>query len=216
MYLSSKCGGKIISKALDPHKRRLFSQLTSITSSDPKLAVKGTGILRILEIGIGSGSNLKYYPTGSHLIAIEPNAFFEKYFKENTNEFDSLVLEKCLQASAEDMIAVPSESIDVVVSTHVLCSVSDLKKCLEEIHRVLVPGGKFFFVEHTSFEDGYRKLLQRLSEPFWSFFSDGCQLSRNFDFHFDSAGFTSSEYESVMVNGVFYVMRPHVIGTLTK
>lgn len=217
-YLTSKYGGKIIASSLDPHKKLLFSQLESISSKDPKLAIKGPGFVRILEIGIGSGSNLRYYPSECHLIALEPNKFFEDYFNSNKKEFDQVVLEKCVQESAEDMITIPTESIDVVVSTHVLCSVDDVTKCLKEIHRVLVPGGKFFFVEHTAFdhEEGWKRAFQKLSEPVWSFFSDGCQLSRTFDKDFASIGFSSFKYEKILVDGVFYVMKPHVIGFLMK
>lgn len=217
-YLSSKFGGKIIARALEPHKTALFSQLKSITSQDPELATEGPGVLRILEIGIGSGSNLIYYSKGCRLIALEPNKFFEAHFQSNLKQFNHIILEKCVQHPAEDMRTILSESIDIVVSTHVLCSVNNVAMCLEEIHRVLVPGGKFLFIEHTSYDSyqGWGRTFQKLSEPIWSFLSDGCELTRKFSDDLLSTKFSTHQYDKVLVDGVFYVMKPHIIGFLMK
>jgi len=48
-------------------------------------------------------------------------------------------MEKFVLASAEDMKGVEDNSVDVVVSTLVLCSVRSLEKTLQEVHRVLAP-----------------------------------------------------------------------------
>jgi len=48
-------------------------------------------------------------------------------------------LEKYILNGAEDLSDVPNDSVDVVVSTLVLCSVKNMKKVLQEVHRVLIP-----------------------------------------------------------------------------
>ena len=48
-------------------------------------------------------------------------------------------MEKFVLASAEDMKGVEDGSVDIVVSTLVLCSVRSLEKTLQEVHRVLAP-----------------------------------------------------------------------------
>ena len=49
-----------------------------------------------------------------------------------------LTIEGPIDCYAEDMTNhIDSNSVDAVVSTHVLCSVKDVNQCLKEIHRVL-------------------------------------------------------------------------------
>src|SRR5947207_7617 len=66
-WIFSRFSSSNLGEALDPFKQTLFASLKETTSFDPLLAERGPGHLRILEIGAGSGSNLKYYPKGSTL-----------------------------------------------------------------------------------------------------------------------------------------------------
>ena len=54
-------------------------------------------------------------------------------------------------AKAENLSAIPDGSIDVVVTTLVLCQRRDDEKFLSEIRRILRPGGKWYFFEHVDF-----------------------------------------------------------------
>jgi ubiquinone/menaquinone biosynthesis C-methylase UbiE len=47
-----------------------------------------------------------------------------------------------------DAIPLGNASIDTVVTTWTMCSIPNLVQALEEIHRVLRPGGRLLFVEH--------------------------------------------------------------------
>ena len=69
---------------------------------------------------------------------VEPNAFFEPLFYERQQKSD-IKMEKFLLTHAEDMKEVADNSMDVVVSTLVLCSVKNVKQTLEEVQRVLAP-----------------------------------------------------------------------------
>ena len=216
-FLWSNFSSKRFRRVLDPVKEDLFRDLKNILSRDPSLASKGPGCLRILEIGAGDGANFEYYPSGSHLTSVEPNPYFEKHFKENSQCFSSIVMEKFIRGCAEDMREVPSSSIDVVVSTHVLCSVSDIDKCLKEIHRVLVPGGKFVFLEHVSFQSCRTSyLLQVLIEPFWRLFSDGCRLTLKPEQVTEFPGMTSQRSDLVVIEGLYHVLKVHVVGISMK
>ena len=86
-----------------------------------------------------TGANFEFYPANSQLTVVEPNAFFEPLFYQNQSKHPDIKMEKFVLASAEDMKGVEDDSVDVVVSTLVLCSVRSLEKTLQEVHRVLAP-----------------------------------------------------------------------------
>jgi SAM-dependent methyltransferase len=204
--------------AVGRHRQQLFASLQTLESADPALRSHGPGVLRILEIGVGDGANLKYYPSGCKITSVEPNSYFESYFQRNSEEFPHLSIEKFICASAEDMRDVEADSMDVVVSTHVLCSVTDVLKCLKEISRVLVPGGRFYYLEHISYDwdaDWLSAFSQLLVDPVWSLVSDGCRLRRD-PSQVICSQFTSVKHETVIIDDIYSLMKPHVIGVAQK
>ncbi|CAH3192410.1 unnamed protein product [Porites evermanni] len=113
----------------------------------------------VLEIGIGAGENFDLYPEGTSLIAVDSNPHVEELLTENLKKAGERVhLKKFVLASAEDMSCslgkpgVEDNSVAAVVCTMVLCSLTDdqTTKTLAEVKRVLMPGGRFFFLEHVA------------------------------------------------------------------
>lgn len=216
-WMLSKLNTQQLSKCLLPYKQELFSTLNDIVSSDQGLAQQGSGCLRLLEIGIGTGVNLEFYPSGTHLVSIEPNPFFERHFKENQSKFSQITVENFVKGTAEDMSDIPDNAIDVVVSTHVLCSVENVERCLSEIFRVLIPGGKFYYVEHVSYnESRFWHRLQIIIEPFWKLFNDDCRLN------IETSNFIKNIFDKVDEKRIIVrelpipIMRPHIFGVATK
>lgn len=211
--IAMKFSANEISSSLAPFKEKLFSHMTNDD-------------VNILEIGIGHGSNLLYYPSGSKLYSVEPNAYFEKYFKQNIQKFPGISVEEFINGTAEDMSMIKDSSMDVVVSTHVLCSVTNMASSLNEIIRVLKPGGKFYYIEHIAFDSTKSPIwsfIQRLSEPFWQLVSDGCKLTRNPSQVMNTLPATADGYtlmqmqeDTVLVEGVYSVMKLHIIGIRRK
>lgn len=206
-----------LERELRQYKTRLFHPLTSTVSADPCLSSQGPGVIRLLEIGIGTGLNLEFYPQGCRLVTVEPNKHFDAHFERNRDRFGHVTLEKVFLGCAEDMSQVSDNSVDVVVSTYVLCSVVSLQAVLKEVLRVLTPGGKFYFVEHIPFESStWSRRLQNVAEPVWSFFSDDCKLTSTTSEAIANAGFARVDEERLQVPGVMFLMRPHVVGVATK
>ena len=59
-----------------------------------------------------------------------------------------------------------NNTFDSVVSTWTLCSIAKVEQALREIHRVLKPGGQFFFVEHGLSNDPKIQVWQHRLTPF--------------------------------------------------
>lgn len=91
----------------------------------------------MLEVGVGEGTNFEFYPNNCNLTALEYNEYFEKKFTENVNKFSKIKSPKFVNGSVEDMHEFEDNTFDVILCTHVLCSVSDVAQGLKEIRRVL-------------------------------------------------------------------------------
>ena len=93
----------------------------------------------VLEIGGGTGANLPFYrPGAGSLMITEPDTAMLRRLQRRARE--QAPLAKILRAPAEDL---PYEdgTFDTVVSTMVLCGVSDQPRALRQLRRVLRPGG---------------------------------------------------------------------------
>ncbi len=131
---------------------------------------------RVLEIGIGSGLNLPLYPNAvDHVIGIDPSAELLSLAavasRSNTLEVE------LIEGFAENL-PLESQSVDSVVTSWTLCSVSDPRQVLSEIRRVLKPGGIFSFVEHGLAPEVRVQRWQRRLTPIWSRCAGNCHLDR--------------------------------------
>jgi len=175
----------IISHAL---KVELFTELNEMKAGET---------IDVLEIGGGSGTNFKYWKRNARVRVLEPNPHFVKYFEETRKGVEAhLKVQDLLQGFGEDLAAagIKDSSVDCVVMTLVLCSVANPVQCLQEILRVLKPGGKLFYMEHIAAEKGsvtetVQKIL--MTGGFWKFIGDGCCLDRRTDMLIKDAGFSS-------------------------
>ncbi len=118
-------------------KRQHFDSMKNHQSADPELRKKGA--LRVLEIGPGPGYNFEFYPKNCELTVVEVNGHFRDQFFAKQVDHPQIKLDRFIVGFAEDMKGIPDNSIDIVVSTMVLCSVRDVDKALKEIKRVLAP-----------------------------------------------------------------------------
>lgn len=123
--------------AFDELRKRLFEDLSKVKSADPKLREENA--IRILEIGTGEGPNLMHYPPNCRVISVDCNPSFQVFLNANRKKFPHVIFEKIVVARGEDIKQhVSDESVDVVVITHVLCSVTDQTAVFREAYRTLV------------------------------------------------------------------------------
>lgn len=142
---------------------------------------------RVLEVGFGSGLNLPFYGADvRHLFALEPSPELRKMAGRRTEGARFTV--EFLDRSAEE-IPLEGASVDTVVTTWTLCTIPDAVRALQEMKRVLKPGGELLFVEHgLAPEAGVRAWQHRLN-PLWNRIGGGCNLNRKIDDLIVQSGF---------------------------
>jgi ubiquinone/menaquinone biosynthesis C-methylase UbiE len=131
----------------------------------------------VLEIGFGTGLNLAYYPSHVRKITtvdINPgmNAIANRRIRESSMTVNNLVL-------SGESLPMADNTFDSVVSTWTLCSIAHVEQALQEIERVLKPGGKFFFVEHGLSDKPNVQVWQHRLTPLQKVWADGCHLDRD-------------------------------------
>lgn len=132
---------------------------------------------RVLEIGAGTGLNLRHYPpTGiEELVLAEPAAAMAA--KIDTDRCDGEAPVSVVLAPAE-RLPFADHSFDTVVSTMVLCTVTDPVRALDEVSRVLRPGGRLLFCEHVESDSRFLAAAQRRLAGPWAAFAEGCRCDR--------------------------------------
>ncbi|GFW01912.1 methyltransferase-like protein 7B [Trichonephila clavipes] len=198
---------------LDEARKKAFQILKD------SLGDKSTHLpLEILEIGVGHGPNLKFYPENCNLTVLDKNKYFEVDFMKNRNKYPQVSYQRTVIQPAECMKGVDDNSFDVVVSTFLHCSCDDSAAVSREVKRVLKPGGKYLFLDHTGFPEGdIGLLIQRFFNPLWSLIFNGCYLNRNPSRIIKEAGFSDVQLEKHISRSFqMYLLRHMVMGIATK
>src|SRR3954451_10619967 len=117
---------------------------------------------RVVELGAGTGLNFQHYPPEvSELVATEP----EPYMRERAVEAAPAapIPVKVVDWPAE-ALEVPDASFDVGVACLVLCCVADQRRALEELFRVIRPGGELRYYEHVRADTPRLARIQAISD----------------------------------------------------
>lgn len=184
------------------------------TYGERKQAAIGAMTGTIVELGPGTGVNMRYYAPGAKVIGIEPNPGMHDRLRARADEHGVDLEIRMLRG---ERIDVDDGAADAVVGTLVLCGVDDPSQVVSEIQRVLKPGGTFFFLEHVVAPDGTgtRVAQSVLKHPHrWLF--NGCVVDRDTASLLAESGFGSIEIERNDEGPSGLHVRHRVIGTATK
>lgn len=180
-----------------PHLVNLSMRQETFVIYRQRVTSAATG--RILEIGIGSGLNLRHYgDRATHVIGLDPSMKLLS-MAESAPRRPMLSVE-FLEGTAE---AIPMEdaSVDTVVSTWTLCTIPDVHRALTEMRRVLKPGGHLLFVEHGRSSDASVRRWQDRLTPLWKCIGGGCHLNRAISQLIENAGFQIERLDTGYMKG---------------
>ncbi len=153
----------------------------------------------VLEIGVGTGKNMPFYPPGLHITAIDLTPGMLARARKRAAE---LTLDVDLRLGDAQALDFPDDSFDSVVATFVFCYIPDPILGLREIHRVLKPGGCLYLLEHMRSPnppigramDALNPLVVRMM---------GANINRRTVENVRSAGFEVAEAADLAAGGIF-------------
>ena len=162
----------------------------------------------VVELGPGSGANLRYLFPGTRLIAIEPNRHMHPLLRQRAKQRG---IDLDLRELAGEHLDLPSASVDFVFSSLVLCSVDQPEQVLAEVRRVLRPGGCFACIEHVVAPAGSGiHRLQRMIQRPWKWTFEGCDLCRDTGSVLQSAGFACVDVQPLLLPTIFIPIRHQI------
>ncbi len=155
---------------------------------------------RVLEVGIGTGLNLRYYDKSkvSKIVGLDPAMQMHRLALKRSKRAGMNV--ELVGLSAEK-IPLADASFDSIVITYTLCTIPDPVAALKEMRRVLAPGGRLLFCEHGRAPDESVRRWQRRLQPLWGKIAGGCQLGRDIPQLLREAGFRYEHMQSMYIPG---------------
>ena len=170
-------------RVLDPYRRNAITSARGL----------------VLEIGVGSGLNLSMYgPEAARVIGIDPSPELLRLARKRASQ--ALIPVSLVRASAEG-IPFADAAFDTIVMTWTLCSIPNPIPALDEMRRVLKPGGRLLFVEHGLSPEIRIARWQRRLTPYWKRIVGGCHLDRKMDDLIRTAGFQVDAVETGYMKG---------------
>ena len=115
----------------------------------------------VLEVAVGTGLNLDKYPTDVRLTGIDLSEQMLDIARDRARELGCTV-----ELRQGDAHALPFDdaSFDTVVCTFGLCAIPDIDAALDEMTRVVRPGGKLILVDHVASSSRMARGVQRALE----------------------------------------------------
>lgn len=176
-----------------PHVLDCVCGMKSIADMRAKVVPQAQGV--VLEIGIGSGLNFRFYDEKKvrRVIGLDPAGPMLKLARRRAQAVAFPV--EFVELGGE-RIPLPDASVDTVLSTYTLCTIPDPLAALREMRRVLKPGGRLLFCEHGLAPDEEVAKWQHRLDGTWGKLAGGCHLNRDMRAILRQGGFAFDRIET--------------------
>ncbi|MEX0599926.1 MAG: class I SAM-dependent methyltransferase [Rhodothermales bacterium] len=162
----------------------------------------------VLEIGVGTGKNVPYYPPVVRVVAVDLSERMLRRARRTVERYPDR--RTCLLKMDAQHLEIDVDTFDDVVATFVFCSVPNPVQGLREALRVARPGGRLLLLEHVR-ADGWPGRLMDALDPVVHWFS-GVHVARRTVDNVRQAGWTIQNVTSLTGNGIFRMIeasKPH-------
>lgn len=195
----ARVGPRIDARGAAEHRRRLVEAAYGV----------------VVEIGAGYGATFPFYPSAvTGVLALEPDPTLRGLARAAASKAPVPVT---VQDGVAEALPAVDASVDVVVSSLVLCSVADQAAALAEVTRVLRPGGLLLFYEHVRSAHRVLGAAEDLLTPLWSRLAGGCHPNRDTAAAIAGAGLTVEALERFGFSALPGNPRlAHVLGVASK
>ncbi|WP_292466196.1 methyltransferase domain-containing protein [Methanolobus sp.] len=157
---------------------------------------------RVLEVGIGTGKNIRYYPKSCEVVGMDISNKMLSYAKKRSRKNKKVSL---FQMDAENL-GFKDGRFDYVVTTFVLCSIPRPVIALEEMKRVCKPEGIVINLEHMKSEIGIIAFMENLFNPITTALT-GVNINRETVENVKKAGLNIIDVKNVALWDVFRMIR---------
>jgi ubiquinone/menaquinone biosynthesis C-methylase UbiE len=145
-----------------PHYDRQIAVFERLFLGDGRRWVGARVRGEVLEIAVGSGRNLPWYPADAAVAGVELS---ERLLAIARRRAEKLGRRADLRLGDAQALEFPDESFDTVVCTLSLCTIPDPARAISEARRVLRPGGQLLLLEHVRSPLRPVRSMQRLLDP---------------------------------------------------
>ena len=181
-----------------PHLMNFACSASPNQKQRQKIVPEATG--EILEIGFGGGLNVPFYDPSKvkKIWALEPSEGMRRMAQPAVNGTDMEI--EFIELPGEQ-IPLDDNSVDTVLVTYTLCTISDTEAALQGMRRVLKPQGRLLFCEHGKAPDENVARWQNRLNPAWSRIAGGCQMNRDIPALINEGGFNIEIDERMYIPG---------------
>lgn len=162
---------------------------------------------RVLDVGVGTGCNMPFYPNGADVVGIDASQAMLERAAERAIESGRQV--QLLEANLLDL-GFEDQAFDTVVATFVLlCLPEELQlPALRTLHRVVKPDGQLLILDYKLSERPGVRLAMRCIGPWLKWAFGGSYDVRTSDY-VEAAGFEVVGRRSFMLDSVsLMILRP--------